>query len=202
MLRTRSPQTTKAVSLPAPQGGINRVDGLASMPPQDAIFLYNMIPSEYGTKVRDGYAAWCTNVGTGGVRTIIPFTGANTGKLFACTEDGIYDITSSGDSHTAVISFGVQDSTSGFGTWTNFVNDGGAYFCLYCDESNGYFVYEEATDTWSQVAEGMDPGEVSGVDPENLAFVTLFKERVWFVERDTGNAWYLDSGSIFGAATK
>lgn len=200
--RTRSPQTTKSVSLPAPQGGVNRVDGLAAMPPQDAIFLYNMIPSEYGTKVREGYAAWVTDVGDGGVRTIIPFKGVGTSKLFGVAEDGIYDITNTGTSPAAEISFGTVDSMSGYGTWVNFVNDNGAYFCLYCDESNGYYVYEEVGDTWTKIAAGGGAGEIDGVDPDDLAFVTIFKERVWFVERGTGNAWYLDPGAIYGTATK
>lgn len=198
----RSPQTTKPVSLPAPQGGVNRVDGLAAMPPQDAIFLYNMIPSEYGTKVRNGYAAWATEVGSGGVRTIIPFTGASGGALFACAEDGIYDITTSVTNPTAELTFAVTDSTSGVGTWANFVNDAAAYFCLYADETNGYHVYTDATSTWAKVAMGGGGTEISGVDPDNLAFVTLFKNRVWFVERDSGNAWYLSAGALYGAATK
>lgn len=198
----RSRQITQPVSFPAPQGGINRVDGLAGMPAADAIFLYNMLPSEYGTKVRDGYAVWAEDVGDGGVRTIIPFTGPATGKLFACAEDGIYDITSSVSSPSAEISFAVANTTSGMGTWTNFVNDSAAYFCLYTDETNGYYVYTEAGDTWAKVAMGGGGTEISGVDPDDLVFVTIFKNRVWFVERNSGNAWYLAAGSIYGAATK
>lgn len=201
-LLSRSTQATKGYVFPAPQGGINRIDGLAEMPPQDAIFLYNLLPSEYGTKVRDGYAVWAEDVGTGGVRTIIPFTGATSGKLFACAQDGIYDITTSVSSPAADLTFATSDTTSGIGAWTNFVNDSSAYFCLYTDETNGYHVYTDTTNTWAPVAMGGGGTEISGVDPALFSFVTIFKNRVWFVERESGNAWYLASGAIYGAATK
>lgn len=45
-------------------------------------------------------------------------------------------------------------------------------------------------------------GTIDGVDPANLAFVTVFAGRVWFVEKDTANAWYLETGAIFGTAIK
>ena len=41
-------------------------------------------------------------------------------------------------------------------------------------------------------------GLIIGVDPGNLAFVMVFKNRVWFAERDTSNAWILDPASIYG----
>lgn len=51
--------------------------------------------------------------------------------------------------------------------------------------------------TWDYQA-----GTIGGVDPANLAFVTVFGGRVWFVEKDTANAWYLAAGAIYGDAVK
>lgn len=196
-----SPQVTKAFPVPAPNGGVNRVDGLAEMPPKDAIFLYNMVPSEYGTKLRTGYQQFATNVGTGGVRTIIPFTGSPNNALFACAQNGIYDITTGGAAPTLKLTFATSNTTSGMGVWTNFVNDAAAYFCLYADETNGYHVYTAATNTWAVVTFGGGATQVNGINPANVAFVTIFKNRVWFVEKNTGNAWYLPAGAIYGTAT-
>lgn len=201
---TRAAQNTKPASVPAPNNGINRVDGLAEMAPKDAIFLNNMVPSEYGTRVRSGYKAWATGVGTGGVRTIIPFVGATSSddRLFACAQDGIYDITASVASPAVDFSFTTSNTTSGIGVWTNFVNDAAAYFCLYWDETNGYHVYTAATTTWAKITMGGGATQISGVDPANLVFGTIFKNRVWMIEKNTGNAWYLGTGSIYGAATQ
>lgn len=200
----RSPQTTGAVGVPAPNSGVNRIDGLSEMGPKDAIFMYNLIPSEFGTRVRTGYQEWCTSVGTGGVRTIIPFTGAATAndRLFGCAGSGIYDISASATAPAVILAFPVVDDTSGMGIWANFVNDNAAYFAMYTDESNGYYTYTAATTTWAKVAMGGGANQISGVDPALFCFVMLFKQRVWFIEKGTGNAWYLPTNAIYGAATK
>lgn len=39
---------------------------------------------------------------------------------------------------------------------------------------------------------------VAGVNPANLVFVTVWKSRVWLVERDSSRAWYGDVNSLFG----
>ena len=43
---------------------------------------------------------------------------------------------------------------------------------------------------------------ISGPDPTRLAFVMVWKNRVWFVERDTARAWYLGINAIYGAASQ
>lgn len=47
---------------------------------------------------------------------------------------------------------------------------------------------------------------IAGVDPAHLVFVMVWKNRLWFVEKDTGNAWYLQigfgaGGALYGTAT-
>lgn len=42
---------------------------------------------------------------------------------------------------------------------------------------------------------------VSGVTPANLVHVLAWKNRLWFTERDTAKAWYLDVNAIGGTAT-
>lgn len=200
------PPEVKCVAVPAPNGGINAVDGLLTMgtrSPEDAIFLYNMVPSSYGTKVRTGYREWCTNVGTDGVRTVIPFTASafSSNRLFACASDAIYNVSSSTDTPTAEISFLTVNDSSGLGKWTNYTTLAG-HFCLYCDETNGYYVYTESGATWAKVAMGAGANEISGINPALFVDVVIYKSRAWFVEKDSASAWYLDAGSIFGAATE
>lgn len=201
-----TPPSVVCVPVPAPMGGINAVDGLLGMGqrnPEDSIFQYNLIPSQYGTKVRTGYHDFATEVGDGGVRTLIPFTGADSSatRLFAAAEDAIYDTTAGGAAPPSAIAFAVANSTSGLGKWTNYTTTGG-YFCLYCDETNGYYVYTGASDTWAKIAMGGGGTEVSGVDPATFVDVVIFKSRAWFVQKDTASAWFLGVGAIFGAATQ
>lgn len=43
---------------------------------------------------------------------------------------------------------------------------------------------------------------LTGVDGRDLSFVWSHKARLWFVEKDTLNAWYLPTNAFGGAATK
>lgn len=41
---------------------------------------------------------------------------------------------------------------------------------------------------------------ISGVDPDDIAFVTVWKNRIWLVKKDSQTAYYLPTNSLFGAA--
>jgi hypothetical protein len=193
------PRSSKVVALPAPVAGINAVDPIAVIPPQFCLSAVNLIADGRTMKVRPGYRNHASNVGTEdtGVRGIIPFAGGDSAnnELFATTEDGIYTVTAGGDGPwVADVSFGTADDESGFGVWTNFVGDNGTHYAFYADESNGLYRYDEGG-AWAAVT------DITGVDETTLVFCHMHKGRMWFVERDTGTAWYLASGSIAGAAT-
>lgn len=198
-LQRPTPQLTKSIPIPAPTLGINAVDGLAEMGPRDAIYSYNLYPAKYGLRVRDGYAEWATNVGTlGGGRTLMPYKGSVAAEdlLFATSQEGIFDVSASGDTFVAMLTFGTQNATSGYGQFTSYVTIGG-HFLLYCDESNGYHYYTETTGVWAAAGAG-----VTGVTAANLVAVCNHKERLWFVEKNSASAWYLPAGQIIGAATE
>ena len=46
---------SQAVTVPPSVGGVNALDPLIAMPPQDCIYTYNLLPSEYGLRLRQGY---------------------------------------------------------------------------------------------------------------------------------------------------
>lgn len=199
-LARRVQQISQSVPVPAPTLGINAIDGLAEMGPRDAIFSYNLYPAQYGLRVRNGYIEHATNVGTdGGGRTLMPYIGSVPGEnvLFCTSQEGIFDVTASGDTFVAVETFGTQDSTSGYGQFTAYTTIGG-HFLLYCDESNGYYVYDESGGSWDQIAAGVAPGDIDGADPNDFVSVVNHKERLWFVEKDSASAWYLPVGQITG----
>lgn len=173
------------------------------MQPDEAIFLKNIFPSRYGCKVRNGYMEYATNVGTGGVRTILPYVGTTTAnnKLFACSQAAIYDVTAGGAAPANVLAFGISNTESGYGGWTLFVTIAG-HFLVYTDEANGYKLYTETTGLWTTVTMGGGAGQISGVDPATFAWVTIFKSRLWFVPKNSASAWYLPVGSVTGAAVE
>jgi len=195
---------TFARHIQAPILGMDTVSAGVSMPAGYSIFSYNLIGAEYGLRSRLGWREWVTGLDGEQVRSLLPFTGSTkdgaSNRLFACTTSGIWDVSASTTTPTKVVTFANLDADSGWGISTGFVNSAGEHHLCYTDESNGYYVYEESTTTWTQG--GLPANPVTGAVPENLAFVAAWKNRLWFVEKDTAAAWYLDIGAVTGAATK
>jgi len=196
--RQTQQQKTQPIFWPPGQGGINAIDGAANVPPTDALVMANMVPGEYGVHVRKGYKQHCPAVPLGdGIKTLVPFTGTDSTtvvqKLFACTSDGIYDCTTAGATPTKVLDFPVKNDKTGWCSWHHYTTVAGQYILL-CDQSNGYFVYSGTTNNWTT-------GSITGTpSPGVLDFVTVWKNRVWFVQGDSGLAWYLPVGQISGNA--
>jgi len=202
-------QRLRTFHLDAPVGGDDTVSPGLAIPASNSIFSYNCIGAEYGLRSRLGWREWAI-LGTGEqVRSLLPYTGStgdgSANRLFACTTSGIWDVSASGDTSghgvapTQVVTFGTQNGDSGWGSSTVFVNAAGAHFLVYCDEANGYYSYAESGSTWT--AGGIAGTAISGADPAKLVSVLPWKNRLWFVERDSSRGWYLDIGAVSGAAT-
>ncbi|HZH06912.1 MAG TPA: hypothetical protein VEY69_09580, partial [Lautropia sp.] len=215
-LRNRgAPSRLSEGVIAAPIGGINTISAGGAMPATDCIQAVNLIAAEYGLRTRLGSREWCTGldaVGNLEVRSILPFTGsAKNGaadRLFACTTSGIWNVSSSSAAPLLVLAFSTQSGEAGFGVSHGMVTSAG-HFLLYCDEENGYHVYSESSGTWAKVTMGTAAGQVAAaasttpasVDPANFVYVTVFKNRVFFVEKNSARAWYLPAGAVFGGGT-
>lgn len=201
----RQPQRESArlVPLPAPVGGMTSLVPGSAMPPGKCTLGVNLIPGELGLRTRLGGREWVTGL-DGPALSSLPFQGSSAGnnRQFYTTATGIWDCSSSTNAPTQVLTFASAAGAAGHGVCHAVVNAAGTHFLLYTDEVNGYHVYSEASSTWTKIAMGGGATQVSGVDPAKFVFVTVWGNRVWFVERDSAAAWYLDVSAIYGAATK
>lgn len=202
-------QVSKANTVPAPFMGIDARTVLASGDPNHCIYAFNFLPGEYGLRVRPGYREWQIELeGAGvplGVRTIIPFGGNDDDeaddRLFAVTNEGIWDVTVEAASPSLVVDFsdpgngGDTSTLAGWGVYDQMTTDAGDKLILYADSINGLFQYDATTDTWSRPS-------VTGPTIENINFVTVHKNQIWAIERDESFAWYLPAGSVSGMATE
>jgi hypothetical protein len=93
----------KVASIPAPIGGWNQRDSLASMPSSDAVILDNWYPTPYDVGVRAGSSSWSTGL-PGNVETVAAYNAATTTKLFGVSNGAIYDCTSKGAVGAAMVS--------------------------------------------------------------------------------------------------
>ena len=102
-------------------------------------------------------------------------------------------------SATQVLTFASASGNAGRGVCHVHVTSAG-HFLLYWDEVNGLHVYTESTGLWAAVALGAGATQIAGVNPANLVHGTIFKGRVWHVERDSARLWYMETGSLYGTA--
>ena len=133
------------------------------------------------------------------------------GQLFACTNFNIYDITVGGAGPWTPIT-GVGTVTSDFWTWINFQNAAGGFLAA-CNNEGGYIVYGGAgfsngfstgfrtqASGFARISEGDTPGQISGVNPDLFAYLMVWKQRIWFIEKNSSRAWYLPPQQLTGQA--
>lgn len=199
-------------SIPASVGGINALDSLMAMPPQDCIYTYNLMPVEYGLRLRKGYVEW--NIGLDGdVRTMIGYesnldTTAND-RLFAVTEAGIYNVTDQNQALTLVQAFAAApvglETAQGYGVTTEFTTSadtGNNHYLFYADYVAGAWQYTDAggwtTPTWNFVGAGGGGAAPDAPAISDIAFVTVHKQRIWVIEENSSDAWYGSVASVAG----
>jgi hypothetical protein len=210
-------QSAKPDTLPAPLRGINATASLANMSPEECIYSYNIMPRDYGQETRAGYREFANGwTGDADANTVIPFEGSlQTGvndRLWVANRQGVWNCTTLGETAPVqVITWADSGTGAGQCSFVTFVNDGGSYFLLLCDERNGYWVYKEDTDAWVEITQGAGADQVDGeggeagaseFNPRGFVFVMTFKERIWFIRRDSGDAIYLDFGVFAGTGTR
>ena len=200
-----TPQTMQTYFVPPSVGGINSLDSIASMPPQDCLYTYNLMPSEYGLRLRKGTRQWASGLPSG-CRSLVPFEGqsadSTTDRLFAVCSEGIYNITVFGNTApNQEVAFSVTASgKSGFGVSTEFTVDNGDRYLYYADEENGLHQYSESTGLWS--IPSFSPSGAGTFDVADVAYVFAWKNRLYFVVKDSSDAWYTDLAAVGGTVTK
>lgn len=187
---TRKKRVSRQTSIPAPTGGLNAKDPLAEMRENEAVIMDNYFPMPSSVKNRNGSRSHATGI-TGTVETICVYNDGVEKSLFAAASGSIYDATNSGP-------VGVADVTGLTNSRFQYINFGtaGGYTLMLVNGEDKMQLYDQATG-WR---EDGDTTEVTGFDTSNAIHINNFKNRVWLIERDSMNAWYLPVSSIGGAA--
>ena len=127
---------------PSPVKGWNTRDALASMDVGYATLLDNWIPDVGRVETRAGAVDWTT--GLGQVKSTFAWQGVSGRKLFASTDTGLYDATSSGAVGAVSLA-----RTNGYGHAINFTTTGGHF--LVTVNGTDDLAYFNGT-TWATVA--------------------------------------------------
>lgn len=214
---------------PSPVGGWNNRDAIAAMRPGDAVELVNFFPRQSFASFRRGYTS-LADLGTGeSVSQLIPYHVGATKQLLASSGTQLFRVTipayevstgyaaetlADGEASALAIDF-TDDSVSATGHYGSaYIRTPGVE--LKSDLTSAYISYAQfggrlimcngedtpfSYDGTSIIAHGWT--DASGtLDFADLNFVTTFKRRVYFIEKDTQSFWYGGVGNVQGALEK
>lgn len=181
------------VKFPAPVAGWVENQSLASNG-SGAVVCENMFPTGKGLRVRGGSA----KVATVGARAVSMFTyeTATLANLFCTTGTAIYDITAMNPN--TVPSASVSGLTSGYFS-TEQIGTVGGEFLYAVNGTDSARLFDGSA--WVTIT-GVSTPAITGVTTSSLSYVWKHKNRLWFIEKNTKNAWYLPVDAIGGAAAQ
>ena len=94
--RAQTRAQNRVVTIPAPVGGLNARDSIATMPETDALIMRNLWPQPYGCLVKKGSKEFAIGM-PGDVTTLAAWSSlTGSAKLFAWSGPSMYDITTGG----------------------------------------------------------------------------------------------------------
>ena len=186
------PVPAQNASIPAPVRGWVLNENLVAASPGGARILDNWIPTETGVRTRGGAAKYAT---LPAAVTAIWAYNSGTGRAFAATSTGVFEITAPA-SPTTVLTAVVSGRTSGAYSTTQFGTAGGDF--QYCVNGADKPLLYNGT-TFTAIDAASSPA-ITGVTTSGLSHVWSYANRLFFVEGGTMKAWYLPVDSVGGAA--
>lgn len=178
---------SQAVQLPAPTKGWYIGANMAEAPPGTAYLLENVFARPDYVRVRRGCQEYATGMGAYSVSTLMPWNNGTTSKFFAVCNNKIYDISNAGAIGAAAYT-GLSNS---FLQYTQFQGIGGSYLVAV----NG----ADAPITYNGSTWGASGITTTATNP--FSNISIFKNRMYFVENNSLNIWYLPVNAISGATT-
>lgn len=184
---------TSVAQLMPPVKGLNFRAPAISLDSQEALVLDNVLPQPSNGELRAGYVEHVVNI-PGSVNYIASFVGNlfEDSRIFAFNDTGdVYDVTYETVTPEVVATTqqvdGMWDSTNSQGPVENFL--------ILVSPAGGYWTYSKG--------EGFKQRTITG-DGADKQFSAVFnwKDRVWLIEENSTNAYYLDIGAVEGPAHK
>jgi len=184
--KNRNPAVARDQTFDAPVRGWLQSVNRGKVAPETATVLDNWFPEIDGIRARAGSVRFA-NIGSR-VESMFSYEAGTTRRLFATDEGNIYDITAPADTETLVAA-SVTGQTNGKYS-TAIMATAGGVFLTAVNGSDQRQLFDGAN--WSSPP-------ITGVDSANLSHVWAYRNRLFFVEKDSLNAWYLGTESISGA---
>lgn len=194
-LRSKAPQRQaigQSISRPPPVRGWNTRDPIADMDPSYAVVLENFFPIAAGVSLRKGAADWVVGLGAV-VKTLMPFQGPTTSKIFGSTDTKIFDATASATNPASLLA-----RTKGEHVYTNFTGTGGNF--LFAVNGQDDMAKYDGT-SWTTVASFPITGGGT-LNTNTIAVVAAYKRMLFFIGNSGTDFFYLPIDQISGTVSR
>jgi hypothetical protein len=180
----------------APIGGWVTNANLADQDQQSAVVLENFWPTETGIEPRGGTKHRVSV--PSGVKSLFAYRAGRAEQFFAATDTGIYAFGPDTPLDTDLTAV-VTGQKSGDYNILEMQTDGGSFLTVV----NGIDPLQIFDGTsWQQVTDTSSPFAITDVDTSLFSHAWAYRNRQFFIQKDSMNAWYLGVNSVAGAATK
>jgi hypothetical protein len=185
----------------SPVGGLNTKDSLAAMPEEDAVIIDNLFCQPTWVELRGGKKLLATF--TGNPETLMAYNALGSGgaTLFACVNNAgtrnIYRVDNAGGGAVgAAVVSGLGSTNIDY----NQFGTGSGNFLVLVDGVDSPIIYDGTT--WQVVTGASAPFAWTGFGSlSSLSQVAVYKQRLWFVQANTFNVYYLPQNVVGGVLT-
>lgn len=190
---THKTKVARGATFPAPTAGWYVGTNLAAAPPMTAYQLDNFFPNQDYLRLRKGSSQYAVLTGASAdtVQHLFTYEAGATSKLFGTTGTAIWNVTGGG----TIASADLTGQTSGDWQFVQMTTTGGVYL-RGVNGSDAPQVYDGSSWSTAPAITG------SGLTASDLKAVWLFRNRLYFIEKNSLSAWYLPVDSIGGTATE
>ncbi len=180
---------------PAPVRGWNTRDLQANMDRRFALYMENWWPTAKTVQIRKGALDFATGLAASApVKSLLTWNGPSSSKLFAATDNGLYDISAGG-------AFGsvAKALTNGRVESVNFRTTGGSF--LVCVNGTDDLTYFNGT-SWATVASFVIGAGPATLDTDEIVSIQSFKRGLYFLKKDSLSFFYLPIDQILGTVSE
>ena len=187
-------QQLQTITFPAPTRGIIQNENESFMQPGAAVICDNWKPTMKGVSLRGGCDRWCTLPEATPIYSMFEYDSGIVHKMFAGNQTKLYDVSTT---TPALVKSG---QTSGNYASAQFANASGDYLMVVNDKGDYPLRYDGSG--WTTLSSGQinasGPGSSFVTNGHNLSYVCKYRNRLFFIEMNSMQAWYLPLDAIQG----
>ena len=194
--QTSNQPTAQYKTYPPPVKGLIDNDAELYTSSDTASVLENFYPDNKSITPRGGSVI--EYLIDGEVGSLFEYRASDDKIYFAADENNIYQY----DENTLIgtqLTPVVTGQTSSDYSTVEFENDAGSF--IIAVNGSDYMQLFDGT-SWQQVTDTSSPISITGVLTNILSHVWAYRNRIFFIEKNSMSAWYLNINAIGGTATK